>query len=106
MSTAVTRPVARRDLLRHFSYIADFNPKAAERFMEAAGSAINLLAEMPTLGSLLELQDEGLEDIRYWSIRKFEKYVIIYRPIENGIEVLRVFQGGQDIDAILKASLE
>jgi toxin ParE1/3/4 len=40
--------------------------------------------------------------IRLWRIRGFERYLIFYRPIPDGIEVIRVLHGARDIDTIFE----
>ncbi len=39
--------------------------------------------------------------MRQWFIAGFEYYLIFYRSIKGGIEILRVLYGTQDIDAIM-----
>ena len=82
-------------------YIAQRNRAAGFRFQEAAERAFNLLASMPELGSEWLTSRERHVGIRIWTIRGFKKYVIIYRPIEDGIEVLRVVHGSRDLDQLL-----
>lgn len=38
--------------------------------------------------------------MRVWPIRRFPNHLIFYRPIDGGIEVIRVLHGAQDLDAI------
>jgi toxin ParE1/3/4 len=37
--------------------------------------------------------------IRLWRIRGFERYLILYRPIPDGIEVIRVLHAARGWDA-------
>ena len=45
---------------------------------------------------------EKLADLRAWQVRGFENYVIFYRPIEHGIEIVRVLHAARDIAAIFE----
>jgi toxin ParE1/3/4 len=54
----------------------------------------NLLAQFPELGRGCEQYGAGLR--RY----PVDQYVIFFRPITNGIEVVRVLHGKRDFDAI------
>ena len=36
-----------------------------------------------------------------WRVKDFERYLIFYRTMPNGIEVIRVLRGERDIEAIL-----
>ena len=97
----VKRGEARRDLLDHFVYIGRHNVAASRRFLRAVDKALEQLAELPEMGALWSPGNPALADVRYWSIRKFENHVIFYRPLADGIEVLRVLHGAQDIDRLL-----
>jgi hypothetical protein len=48
--TVRVRPLARRDLKRHFRYIHQFNPAAAWAFRAAALTTIKQIARYPGLG--------------------------------------------------------
>jgi hypothetical protein len=41
-----------------------------------------------------------LKDLRHRHVAGFRKYVIIYRPIDGGIEVVRVVSGRRNIAAL------
>ena len=55
---------------------------------------------MPEMGSLCGFQSAEAAGIRVWSIAGFENHLIFYRPIEDGIDVIRVIHGARDIVAI------
>ena len=38
--------------------------------------------------------------LRRWRVRGFENFLIFYRPIDDGIEVLRVLHGQRDRETI------
>lgn len=102
MSRIVKRPRAQGDIEDIAVYIGQHNPKAADRFVDSVEDAMGFLAEMPELGSLCEFEPTHLVDVRSWTLRKFRKYVILYRPLEDGIEVIRVTQGSQELETLLK----
>jgi toxin ParE1/3/4 len=41
--------------------------------------------------------------LRIWRIDGFPNHLIFYRPIEGGIEIVRVLHGARDIDAVLES---
>lgn len=49
-----------------------------------------------------EFQHPKAAGIRSWSITGFPNHLIFYRPVEGGIEVLRVLHGARDINAIFE----
>jgi toxin ParE1/3/4 len=98
----VRRAEARQDLVEHFVFIGQDSIDAADRFLAAADSAFEQLAQMPEMGSPREFRNPYLVGIRQWRIPGFEKYLIFYRPIADGIEILRVLHGARDIRRILE----
>jgi toxin ParE1/3/4 len=76
------------------------SPQLTIRFLEAADRACERLAAMPNLGSACESSKLALAGLRYWSIRGFPKYLIFYRPLDDGIEVVRVLHGRRDIESL------
>jgi len=95
-------PRADRDLNEQFIYIAGDSLEAAMRFLEAARSTFEQLATMPELGGAHEFDHPKLVGIRVWQVRKFERYLVFYRPIESGIEVVRVLHGSRDIAGVFE----
>jgi toxin ParE1/3/4 len=56
---------------------------------------------MPGMGTQYESDESLYADLRYFPISRFRKYLVFYRPIPGGIEVLRALQGSRDIAAVL-----
>lgn len=82
---------ARQDLIDIWRYIAGDDPAAADRLLDRIDEKCLLLANHPHLGP-------ERFDIRP-GLRAFvvERYVILYRAIENGVEVVRVVHGPRDL---------
>jgi toxin ParE1/3/4 len=96
------RPRADRDLDEHAAFIARDNLDAGRRFYDAAAQAFEQLATLPEMGSPRTFRNPALTGIRLWRLPSFERYLIFYRPIPDGIEVIRVLHAARDIDAILE----
>ena len=60
------------------------------------------LAAMPELGERQVFKRADLADLRAWQVRGFENYLIFYRPIEHGVEIVRVLHAARDIAAIFE----
>jgi toxin ParE1/3/4 len=73
----------------------------ALRFLDSAEKTFRTLGRSPTLGAKLELEGLAPGNLRTWQIKGFDKYIIIYRPISKGIEVVRVIHGARDWQAML-----
>jgi toxin ParE1/3/4 len=88
---------AKLDLLDILIYLGRHSPKAADRFARKVKEKCQLLAQFPELGALLE--DLG-PNIRSFTV---DRYVIYYRPISDGIEVLRVLHSARDLPPLLES---
>jgi len=95
-------PQTRDDLVEIAQYIARNDLRAAMRFLDAAERTFEQLAGSPELGARSEFLSPFLAGVRRWRIRKFEHYLIFYRPVSGGIEVIRVLHGARDIDAVFE----
>lgn len=103
MSTTIVRTdQAIADLKQLSEFIARDSQKSAERFLHAVEVALQFLAGMPEFAGRCEFRSPDLQDLRVWPIRKFKNHLIFYRPIENGIEVVRVLHGARDLDALFE----
>ena len=97
----IKREDAKQDVIELADYIAHDSLEAAERFIDAAEAAFGFLAAMPDVGSRRELRDPELSGLRMWPIRGFEKHLIFYRQIPDGLEIVRVLHSARNIQAIL-----
>lgn len=100
-SQIIIAPKADRDLDEQFFYIARDNREAAMRFLRAAEATFERLAAMPELGELQAFRQPSLAEVRVWRVGGFENYLVFYRPIERGVEIVRVLHGARDIPAAL-----
>jgi toxin ParE1/3/4 len=96
-------PAAGRDLDEQSGYLAEHaNLEVALRFHDAASETFSFLARNPNVGALRESANPVLAGVRIWRVSGFEKHLIFYRPVEGGVEVVRVLHGHRDIDAFLE----
>lgn len=63
------------------------SPLAAQRFVDDINEKFTLYAHHPEMG---ELRPE-LGSVRCFTFRR--KYVVLYRPISDGIDVIRILHG-------------
>ena len=71
------------------------------RFLVEAEAAFERLAAMPGLGARYEPDHPVLADLRFLPISRYKSDLVFYRPLADGIEVLRVLHGARDLDRIL-----
>jgi toxin ParE1/3/4 len=83
-----------------WQYTADDNPDAATRVVEAAYETFKPLAANSGLGRLRKFRDPRLKGVRSWLVSGFDNYLIFYRAVPKGIEVLHVYHGARDIEVL------
>lgn len=94
MAELIISPSARQDLSDIFDYIARDKPIAAANWVATIWGKCELIATTPELG---EKRPEYGADVRCSLVGR---YVIFYRTIKNGIEVIRVIVGDRDIRSL------
>ena len=87
---------AEEDLIDIWLYIAHDDVRAAERLLDDIEEKFLLLAAQPSLGPARPDIAPGL---RYLPVRR---YLILYREITGGIEIVRVVHGARDVPALMR----
>jgi len=82
---------AYRDLVDIWTCVAEKSPAAADALLEMLDQKCKMLADHPQIGR--SRQELGPH------LRSFPggSYLIFYRPLEDGIEVVRVLHGSMDL---------
>lgn len=78
--------------LRHIaSFIAQDNPAAASDWLDEMERLFSILATQPRIGKRMRTKRLG-------TIRQFSRgsYVVYFRPLSDGLEILRVLHGARD----------
>ncbi|MGD0260662.1 MAG: type II toxin-antitoxin system RelE/ParE family toxin [Verrucomicrobiota bacterium] len=96
MSQYRVSDAARADLEEIWLFIAQDNPEAADRFVRNLVSRFPTLASMPQMG---RLREELAARLRSFPVRN---YVIFYRPMGAGIEIVRVLHGARDFPPLFE----
>ena len=96
----IKRAKAKDDVIELADYIARDNLDAAEGFIKAAEAAFRFLAETPGAGASREYFMPDLEGLRMWPIRGYEKHLVFYRQIPEGLEIVRVIHAARDIEGL------
>jgi len=58
---------------------------------------------MPQLGRVVK-KIKTREELRMWLSPAFRNYLIFYRELADGVEIVRVLHGARDIKRILESS--
>ena len=96
MATAEWTPTAKRELdqIHDFIGVERKSPAAAANLVREIHEKANLCATQPQMGKSREDLGEGF---RIFSLKA---YIVVYRPLHDGIEVLRVVDGRRDYPAL------
>jgi toxin ParE1/3/4 len=86
-------PQAELDVTAIWAYIAADSINAADALINRIDRAFDMLAETPYAG---RARHELARELRSFPIGN---YIIFYIPLPDGVEVVRVMSGRQDIDA-------
>jgi toxin ParE1/3/4 len=98
----IKKPRAEHDLIEHFAFIAMDKLAPAERFLRVADESFAQLATTPKLGRKWESSQPHLAGIRVYPMPSgFRNYLIFYRIIEDGIEILTIMHGARDLGTAL-----
>jgi toxin ParE1/3/4 len=95
MARVTRRARAEADLIEIWSYIAEDNPQAADQLLDKIDEACARLAEYPYLG---RTRPDLAEDLRHSVIGR---YLILYREIAGGIEIIRVLHGARHLPDLI-----
>ncbi len=99
----VRRPAARVDVVEIAVYLGtEATPEIADRFVAALARAYERLAAMPHIGSPYRSTKVGLRNLRKWPVPGFSNHLIFYRPIADGVEVIRVLHASRDLIRLLE----
>lgn len=82
---------AELDLIEVLLYLRRRSPKAADRLESTIDRQCRLLAQFPEIGQSREEIAPGLR------CSVAETYLLFYRPIPDGIELVRVVHGSRDL---------
>ena len=95
MSTPAYTARALADLLEIGAYIALDSPRRAEAFLSRLEQKASAAARTPRIYKERNDLSRGLRSA------PVGKYLILYRIVENGIEVVRIVHGARDLKRLL-----
>jgi toxin ParE1/3/4 len=94
MSRCILSPTATQDLDAISDYFCDRNVSAGEKLFEQFVGKCENLTKFPALGRSYEYIRPNMRGI------PLDGYIIFYQVVEDGIEILRVVNGRQDLEAL------
>ena len=98
MSRYVINILASRDLNEIADYFVQTNLEVGERFFREFNRKCQQLAAFPNSGKSYREIRTNLRGL------SFEGYIIFYRLLDDGVEILRVVSGRRNLPSIFKDS--
>ena len=92
MSVLTRHPQAEQDLIDIYQHIWRDNPNAAEKLVRLINAKCELLGRSPLIG---RARPELRADLRSFP---HGAYLILYRPIDDGVEIVRVVHAARNLD--------
>ncbi|MBI1814057.1 MAG: type II toxin-antitoxin system RelE/ParE family toxin [Deltaproteobacteria bacterium] len=89
-------PQAQLDILDAALFIAEGDPLASDRFVDALTTTFDRLATFPLIGRARPELAPGLRSFPH------RTYVIFYRPTPRGVHIVRVLHGARDLPPLLE----
>jgi len=89
--------VLAKDLPSIYGYIAQDNPEAADRVLEAIQKTFEQIAQQPDVGVIYRTRNTKLQSIRMLPVSRFPQYLVFYRMQTNTVRILYVLHGAQHI---------
>lgn len=91
MSVVQRTAQAEEDLIEIWVYIAQDNPGAADRVLDAIEERFHVLADNPLMG---RLRPDIAPELRYFAAGN---YLILYRTVPDGVQIVRVIHGAREL---------
>jgi toxin ParE1/3/4 len=96
MARVIRSEQAQQDLEGILDYLDRQSAEAADRFANKFDQACDLHAKHPQIGANSEEYAPNLRHFSVWN------YTIFYRPIEDGVELIRIIHGARNIPKLFE----
>lgn len=77
-------------------HIALDDEDSAQNFLDSCDKTFAFLAENRFAGATREFGNSLIKDVRMWRVKGFEKYLIFYQPLTNGVKILHVVHSSKN----------
>lgn len=84
------------ELINLSFYIALDDEETAQKFLDSCDETFRFLAENRFVGAARNFNNPLLKDIRMWRVKHFEKYLIFYQPLTNGVRILHIVHSSKN----------
>ena len=89
--------IIEQDLPDIYTFIAERDPAAAERVLDAVEETFRQLARHPDCGVLYPTRNRKLQGLRMFPVSGFPNYLVFYRVETASIRILYVTHGARHL---------
>jgi len=101
MPVILRTTVSRSDIVEILLHIRRDSRRNARRMHTAIDETLRFPAEYPNFG---RPREELAARLRSFPVRRYRNYLVFYRPIADGIQVIRVLHGARNLRRCLRES--
>jgi toxin ParE1/3/4 len=103
MARVLKREAAKGDLVSQWVWYAEnAGIEVADRFLRAADDTLNMLSTQPESGASFFALKPELRGMRRFPVSDgFEKILLFYFPLRDGVDLVRVVHGSRDLEMLL-----
>ena len=103
MGRVLKREAAKRDVIAQWVWYAEnASTEVADRFLKAANDTLELLSTQPESGIAFFVRKAELQGLRRFPVSDgFEKILLFYFPLRDGIDLVRVVHGSRNLSQLL-----
>lgn len=103
MARVLKREAAKRDLIALWVWYAEnAGIEVADRFLRAADDTLSLLSSNPESGTSFLVAGAELQGSRRFPVSDgFERNLLFYFPLKDGVDLVRVVHGTRDLERLL-----
>lgn len=102
----IRRPLAVADAEECAVYLGRYNPTLALRFLTALEQTISMLSEFPGIGRNREFRNPEHAGLCSFAVMGFRNHLVFFRPLEDGVEIVRILHGARDLDGLFDGDPE
>lgn len=89
--------VVEQDLADIYAFIAQHDPAAAERVLDAVETTFRQLSQHPDCGVPYPTRNRKLQGLRMFPVTGFHNYLVFYRFETETIQILYVTHGARNL---------
>ena len=102
MARVLKREAAKRDLIAQWVWYAEnASIDVADRFLGATEKTLASLSAHPEAGTPLFIPKAELHGMRRFPVSDgFEKILLFYLPLKDGVDLIRAIHGSRDVERL------